>query len=246
MSLALLLALAYLVATVVAFRNADGASRRMNIALGAIVVADVAAAVGTPFGRFLPGPDQRMLLPVYSALPLFLAQWLSGLAAARAVALTAALLLVHLADTATRRRRPGRRRVPRASRSRGRDGGGAGADPGGPRARRAAPALRRRPVDAGHDVPLRGARDLLRSLPGDLPAVRARRGRGGSVGWWTRGPSPVLEANLAAVGVGYRYRQGGPLGGAYGDFTRPSPPLRELDAGRLRVTASDDARTAAG
>ena len=65
-----------------------------------------------------------------------------------------------------------------------------------------------------------------------------------SVGWWTRGPSPVLEANLAVVGVGFRYRQGGPLGGAYGDFTRPSPPLRELDADRLRVTASDEARAA--
>ena len=70
----------------------------MNIALCAIVAADVAAAVGTPFGRFLPGPDQRLLLPVYTALPLFLAQWLSGLAVARAAALTAALLLAHLVD----------------------------------------------------------------------------------------------------------------------------------------------------
>ena len=179
MGLALLLALAYVVAAVVAFRKADGARRRMNIALCAIVAADVAAAMGTPFGRFLPGPDQRLLLPVYTALPLFLAQWLSGQAVARAVVLTAALLLAHLVDATA----PGdvrvRRRVLRASRPRGGDGGRAGADPGGPRARGAAQALRRRSVDAGADVPLGGARDLLRSLPGDLPAVRARRGRGG-------------------------------------------------------------------
>jgi hypothetical protein len=242
--LALLLALAYAVAAVLAFRKSDGASRRMNVALCALVAADVAAAVGTPYGRFLTGPDQRLLLPLYTALPLFLAQWLSGLAVTRAVALAAALLLVHVADATS----PGDVRVVAAFRRL----------PGPAAAMQAGQA----PTLAGLErmglhrlyaddqwtralTFLSGERVIFSDPYQEVYPPYARAVDGAeSVGWWSRGPSPLLEANLAAAGIGFRYHSAGPLRGAYGDFTRPSPPLRELDPGRLRVTTSEDAAPA--
>jgi hypothetical protein len=239
--LALLLALAYAVAAVVAFRKSHRVGRWMNVALWAIVAADVAVTAGTPYGRFLPGPDQRLLLPLYTALPLFLAQSLSGLAGTRAALLTAALLLVHLADATT----PGDVRVFAALRGL----------PGPAAAMQAGQAptltaldqagLRRLYADDPWTRALTfvsGERIIWSDPYQEMYPPYARAVDGAeTVGWWSRGPSPVLESTLAAAGIGFRYRATGPLGGAYGDFTRPSPPLRELDPGQLRVTTSEGA-----
>ena len=53
--------------------------------------------------------------------------------------------------------------------------------------------------------------------------------------------SPGLEANFAALGVGFTFRPMSALGGAYGGFTLSAPPVREIAPATLRVGASDGA-----
>ncbi|MBI4010962.1 MAG: discoidin domain-containing protein [Candidatus Rokubacteria bacterium] len=246
--LSLLLAAVYATAVVAALRRArqgPSAAGALSIALVLLVAVTIGAAVGTRYGRFLADPDQRFFLPLYSALPLLVGDWLARLSSRRARALTAGLLLVHVAGgsveadvrvVAAFRDLP----APAAAIQRGQPAAIAALEGEGPRRLYATD-----PWTRGLTF-LSGERLVFSDPYQEIypPAALAVDGAE-TVGWWVPGRSPAFEANLAALGVRFGYRPAGPLGGAYAEFALPPETLRELEPGGFTVTASDNAPKAA-
>ncbi len=215
--------------------------RAASLALLLLVVANLGAAVGTQYGRGLDDHDQKYLLPLYTALPILLGRWLAGLAGWAAGSLVAALLLVHVA----------------------------GAFQGElPNLAPPATSPQRFEVRVQRDAVAALAREGPRRLySGDFgsrtltflsaervvfsdhyqeiypPYARAVDGAP-AVGWFARRRSATFEANLDALGVRFDYRRVARLGGAYVDFRLPPEALRELDPGRLAVSASESPEAA--
>ena len=95
--LAATLAVSYALAVTLAARAARRSgprARSVGLALGALVVVNVSVAVATQYGQRLDDPDQKYLLPVYTALPVLLGGRAGELPLAAGAALALGLLVV--------------------------------------------------------------------------------------------------------------------------------------------------------
>ena len=232
------LGVVYLLIIGAGLHRATRPGRLLAWSLVALVAANVAAAVGTDFGRRLNDRDQKYLLPLYTALPplvgLGLAQltprWTLagalGLALVQSVGVVQSSVAALVPPTATaldlearawraaadRLRRDGPRRLYVTD------------DPG--------PRLL---------TFLSAEQVIISNSYEEILPVYARAVDGApDVGWWVGGPSPVFEANLRALGVTARRQPVPALGVVYTGFELPSRALRVLDPRRFVVRASEN------
>jgi hypothetical protein len=213
----------------------------VSLALVALVVTNVGVAAATQYGRGLGDQDPHYLLPLYTALPPLLGRFLAALPRWRALALTGAVLTLHAAGAATGSFR------------------GLHSDHGA--VERAELATRQETVALltrdglerlyASDVSSRsftflsGGRVIFSDPYEEIRPRFARAVDGAAeAAWWVRERTPVLEANLAALGLRFAFRPISPIGGVYRAFSLAAPPVREIDPGALRVDASDGVVTA--
>ena len=240
--LALALGALYLAAAISALR----AVRRVAAPAGATALAlvvlactNVGIAVATQYGRGLNDHDPHYLLPLYTALPPLLGRFLAVLPdPRRAFALTMAILLVHAAgalDGSFRNLRPSVAAAERAELAAQlstieileRDG----------LRRLYAPDVATRTLTF-----LSAGRVIFSNHYDEVRPSYARAVDGATrVAWWMPHAAPVLEANLAALGVRFRFRPVSALGAVYDGFVLTAPPVREVAPTPLRVTASEGA-----
>ena len=236
--LAAALAVSYALAVALAARAARRAgprARSVGLTLGALVVVNVSVAVATQYGQRLDDPDQRYLLPVYTALPVLLGGGLAELPLAAGAALAVGLLVVQGAACATETLQGlAPAAVARVEAER--------------RAQLEAIALMEKqgPARLYSDDP--GMRILTflsreRVIVSDPyeenypPYARLVDGAE-TVGWWLRGRGPGLGESLTALGAQFEARHIGDIGGTFADFALTPQALRELDPATLTVTAS--------
>ena len=236
--LAAALAVSYALAVALAARAARRAgprARSVGLTLGALVVVNVSVAVATQYGQRLDDPDQRYLLPVYTALPVLLGGGLAELPLAAGAALAVGLLVVQGAACATETLQGlAPAAVARVEAER--------------RAQLEAIALMEKqgPARLYSDDP--GMRILTflsreRVIVSDPyeenypPYARLVDGAE-TVGWWLRGRGPGLGESLTALGAQFETRHIGDIGGTFADFALTPQALRELDPATLTVTAS--------
>jgi hypothetical protein len=210
------------------------AGRWMGAGLVVLAGTNIAVAVGTVYGDALDDHDQRYLLPLYVALMPLLGVWLARQVTALATLVGIAVALVHL--------------------------GGAVAGTGGSFAPRVAAAHEARAM-LWRTVAATLAREGPRHVYDPDPSSRLLTFLSGGrvivsnpyreivpehalavdgtpqVGWLAE--SPMLEANLAALGVAFASRKLGRWGPIYVDFAVPARRLVELDPGRFRVDSSE-------
>jgi hypothetical protein len=240
--LAAALAVLYGAALVHALRGVRGrpaSSRWLGVALVLLAATNVAAAVGTVYGRALDDHDQRYLLPVYSALMPLLGAWLARQPGSRAALLALGVGLVQVGGA-----------VP---------GTLASLAPAVAAEQAARAEARRRAAQwlavegPRHLYDRNPASRLLTFLSGgrvvfvdpyrEIVAEHALEADGAArVGW--SGRSRSLEASLAALGVKAALRTFDRRGAVYTDFTVSHDRVVELDPGEFRVDASEspDAR----
>lgn len=230
--------LAAALAAVRAARRAPGPGGATGLALVALACTNVGIAVATWYGRGLDDNDPHYLLPLYTALPLLLGWFLAGLAnRRRAVVLAAALVVIHAAGAL--------------------DGSFLNVIPAIAVAERAELATQVEIVDgldraATHRLYssdpgsrvltfLSAERTIFSDPYEEIRPAYARAVDGApAVSWWRPRRAPTLEANLAALGVGFTFHPVRPLGGAYGEFALTAPPVREVAPAAFRLTASED------
>lgn len=224
-----------------ALRRSSPGARRLGLALFVLVATNIGAAAGTRYGEGLNDRDQRYLLPLYTALPALLGQGLAACGPWCGGALAGALVLAQGADALTgsfRSLAPAVAELERVELRRQLDTLVTLERQGPRRLYAADPDMRiitflsrERVIFSSHYEEI---------LPAHALAVDGAE----EIGWWTPGPSPVLETNLAALGARFAFRPLGPLGGAYVDFALKPEPLRELDPAGLSVGASENAEAA--
>ncbi len=241
-ALALALGGVYLAAALTAVRRvprADAPAGAAGLALVVLACTNVGIAVVTQYGRGLNDNDPHYLLPLYTALPPLLGWFLATLPDRRhAVVLTAALLALHAMGAL--------------------GGSFRNLHPAVAVAERRELAVQRETVQALERAGLRrlydsdlgnraltflAAERVIVSHPYEEIRPRYARAVDGEpeAVWWMPRRSPGLEANFAALGVGFTFRPMSALGGAYGGFTLSAPPVREIAPATLRVSASDGA-----
>jgi hypothetical protein len=240
--LALALGALYLVAAASALRAARRAAAPAGAAGLALVIlacTNVGIAVVTQYGRGLDDNDPHYLLPLYTALPPLLGWFLARLAdRRRAVVLTAAVVAIQAV---------------------GAFGGSlANLHPAVAAAERAELAAQLEAVEGLERAGLRrvydsdatgrvftvlsAGRTIVSNPYEEIRPSYARAVDGApAAAWWMPRRAPALEAHFAALGIRYAFRRVGRLGGAYGEFALEAPPVREVAATDLRVTASDGA-----
>jgi hypothetical protein len=237
--LALGLGALYLAAGVLALRTVRhrvGAGGATALALVVLACTNVGIVVGTQFGRGLDDHDPHYLLPLYTALPPLLGRFLAELAdRRRAFVVTGALVLLHAAgalDGSFRHLHPAVATAERAELATQLETLRALDRAGLSRLYDSNPAGRILTF-------LSAERTVLTNPYQEIRPGYARAVDGASdPAWWVPGRAPTLEAHFAALGVRFTYE---PVGtrGAYRGFTLVAPPVREVAAGGIRVTASD-------
>jgi hypothetical protein len=238
-ALALTLGALYLAAALTALRGihrAGAPAGAAGLALVVLACTNVGIAVITQYGRGLNDNDPHYLLPLYTALPPLLGRFLAILPGRGAVALVAGILLLHAVGALEGSFR--NLSAPIAA------------------TERRELAVQRETVEALEHA---GIRRLYDSDPGHrtftflsagraivshpYEEIRPRYARAvdgeREVVWWMPRRSSGLEANFAALGLGFTFRPLSALGGAYGGFTLSAPPVREIAAETLRVSVSD-------
>ena len=238
--LTLALGAVYLTAMLAALRGSRRAvppAAAAALALVVLACTNVGIAAVTRYGRGLDDNDPHYLLPLYTALPPLLGWFLSRLLdRRRAIGLTAALLLVHALGAL--------------------EGSFANLHPAIAAAERAELAgqlesvasLERDGIHRVYDSDAAGrivtfladARVIVSNPYEEIRPAFARAVDGGStVGWWMPRRAPLLEAHFAALGLRVLFQRRSALGGTYEGFTLVAPPVREVPAEGLRITASD-------
>jgi hypothetical protein len=241
-ALALVLGVLHLTAALAAIRGVRGARApggAAGLALVVLACTNVGIAAVTQYGRGLNDNDPHYLLPLYTALPPLLGRFLAMLPnRRRAVVLTAAILSIHAVGAL--------------------DGSFRNLYPAIAAAERRELAVQRETVQALERAGLRRVYDsnvgnralsflsaerVIVSHPYEEIRPRYARAVDGEpeVVWWMSRRSRGLEANFAALGLGFTFRPMSALGGAYGGFTLSAPPVREIAPATFRVSASDGA-----
>jgi hypothetical protein len=231
--------LAAVLSTLGAIRRADAPAAAAGLALVVLACVNVGIAVVTRYGRGLDDNDPHYLLPLYTALPPLLGWFLARLRdRRRAIALAAALLLVH-----------GRGAL---------DGSFANVHPAIAAAERAELAdhlaslagLKHAGIDRLYDSDAAGrlhtflsaGRTIVSNPYEEIRPVFARAVDGGAtVGWWMPQRATILEAHFVALGLRSEFHRISKLGGVYTGFALVAPPVREVPASGFRITASDGA-----
>jgi hypothetical protein len=233
---------AALIAAARAVARGPAGPRWLAAAAGLLAAVNLAAAIGTPYGKNLRDYDQRYLLPLYTALPLLAGAGLQGLPALPAAVVGGALLAGQAAGVATGALRE---LAPAAVRAAARE---ARVQRETIEALAAAGLTRLYAPDASARILtfLADERVVFSQHYEEVVPRYARLVDGApGAGWWLDRRSPVLEANLAALGVRGTFRRMSPLGGAYTAFTVDGRPAVLLDPGTLRATASEGGEAAA-
>jgi len=223
-----------------AFRRAAPPSGSAGLALVVLAATNVGVAVGTQYGRGLGDRDPHYLLPLYTALPPLLGRLLAALPQRRMLAVTAAVLALHVAGAlgaSFRNLRPavaaaeravfvGQRKavetVERAGLHRLYDGDF--------RSRSLTFLSAERVIFSHHYEEIRP--EFARAVDGAAESA-----------WWTAAHSPTLEGNFAALGVRFTYQRFSGLGGAYRGFALATPSVRELEPATFRISASTGTAT---
>jgi hypothetical protein len=237
-ALALTLGALYLAAALTALRGirrAGAPAGAAGLALVVLACTNVGIAVTTQYGRGLNDNDPHYLLPLYTALPPLLGRFLATLPSRGAVGLAAGILSLHAVGAL--------------------HGSFRNLSPTIAAAERRELAVQRETVEALERAGIRRlyASDLghrtftflsagraIVSHPYEEIRPRYARAVDGErdVMWWMPRRSPGLEANFTALGLGFTFRPMSAQGGAYGGFTLSAPPVREIAAETLRVSAS--------
>ncbi len=239
--LALALGALYLAAAATALgaaRRAAPPAGAAALALVTLVGVNLGVAVATRYGRGLDDHDPHYLLPLYTALPPLLGWLLARLAGRRARILAGAVVALqavgalggslanlHPAIAAAER---GELRAQLATLD--------GLDRAGLHRLYDSDATGRvlTVLSAGRTIVSNPYEEIRPSF------ARAVDGAPGAA-WWMPRRAPTLEAHFAALGVRFEFHRVNRLAGAYGAFALVAPPVRELPATGLRVTASDAA-----
>jgi hypothetical protein len=229
--------LAAALAAVAAVRRAAAPAGAAGLALVVLACTNVGIAVMTRYGRGLDDNDPHYLLPLYTALPPLAGYFLAGLAdRRRAVVVAATLAVVHatggLAGT-FRSLHPavaGTERAELATQLEILEG----LDRAGVHRLYSSDAASRALTF------LSAERTIFSDPYEEIRPAFARAVDGAPVvGWWMPRRADVLEAHLAALGIRFTFRPVRALGGVYSGFALTAPPVRELTATALHVTASE-------
>jgi F5/8 type C domain len=239
-AIALALAVLYAVTAGVAVRGAAGrgaGARPLVWALLALVLANLAAAVGTEFGRRLDDPDQKYLLPLYAALPVLVGCGLASLGGRLALTGGLGLLLVQAVgatEGSLGALVPSRVSHLDREAQRWRRAGDGLAREGPRRVYTNDPTMRVLTfVSAERVIASNSYEEILpsyaRAVDGD-PAA----------GWWSGEPSSVLETNFHALGAEAARRLIPGRGVVYADFRLSGVAVEALDPARFTVSASEN------
>jgi hypothetical protein len=229
----------YLAAAVAALRpirHASAPAGATGLALVVLACTNVGVAVATLYGRGLNDHDPHYLLPLYTTLPPLLGRYLAALGSPRrTLALTGGILLLHAAgalDGSFGNLRPAVAAEERAELAEQlatlevleRDGLRRIYDP-----------------DVGSRALtfLSGGRVIFSNHYEEIRPSYARAVDGAPrTSWWMPKRSSVLEGNFAALGLQFSFRPISTLGGTYGEFVLPAPPVREVAPTAFRIIAS--------
>jgi hypothetical protein len=243
LALALGLGVTYAVACGATIRRIGrGACRRpdVGLALLAVLATNLFVVIATRRGHRLVD-DARYLLPLYTALPVLLGQWLSRLSPGWVGAgVGGALVLVHAVIALPQL---GRGFLPSAhaeARARQRPEQETIAS-----LQQAGLTRLYGPSQSTRVLTFLSTEQVIFSHPYQEALPRHARAVDGAstIGWWFSEPSPAFEATLTALGARFEYRRVG-AGGIYTSFALEPRALRQLDPAAFRVTASERADTA--